>query len=137
MLKLVETPEYPDWLDQELWQDFIEYREEIKKPLTEVGKKRAIKKLRRLMDEGGDQTLILERTINSSALKPWTGIFQAKPEGEDGQPVKQTKLTAGTAAVAAARAERNHVRDAGGGDAENVISPAQLFPSGNGDTNSG
>lgn len=127
-LKLVEK-QYPDWLDIELWQDFIEYRNEIKSPLTPKGEKRALRKLERLIAEGGDQELIIENTIISGK---WKGLFQAKPEGEDGKPAKQTKLQRAMSAV-----QRNNVANATGGNGQNVSQTAQLFPCSGGGSDGG
>lgn len=77
-MKVVNITPYPDWLDVELWNDYIQYRIEIKAPLTQVGEKRALMKLERLIAQGGDQTAMVEATINSK--KQWAGIFYREAE---------------------------------------------------------
>lgn len=83
MTNVVNIKQNPDWLDAELWNDYLEYRRESKKPLTKVGEKRALLKLKRFIDEGGDQTLIIERTIECN----WLGLFQQFKEEK--RPVTQ------------------------------------------------
>ena len=78
MPKVVPIKNNPDWLDSELWADYIQYRVEINSPLTPVGEKRALKKLKRMMDKGGDQTAMIEATITSK--KRWAGIFYREKE---------------------------------------------------------
>jgi len=81
MPKVVEINPLPDWLDRELWTDFLQYRKEIDKRgvgLSPTGEKRALMKLERFIRDGGDQTLILENTITSKT--GWAGIFMAKKD---------------------------------------------------------
>lgn len=95
-LKLVEPTPYPEWLDVELWEDYVQYRKEIKEPLTKIGVKRSLMKLERMIDEGGDQTAIIERTIESGK---WKGLFQTFKEEK---PVNKTIPKGGNELVAMA-----------------------------------
>lgn len=82
MNKVTNITSYPAWLDVELWRDYLTYRREVKKELTPTGEKRALMKLKRLIDAGGDQTAIIEKTIDIK----WLGLFPQKPE------VKESKI---------------------------------------------
>ena len=64
----------PEWLDKELWEDYLAYRVEIKKPLTETGQKRAVMKLKRFYDAGQDVDEIIEQSITNN----WLGLFSVK-----------------------------------------------------------
>lgn len=64
----------PDWLDKELWEDYLCYRSEIKKPLTETGQKRAVMKLKRFYDQGQNVDEIIEQSITNN----WLGLFAVK-----------------------------------------------------------
>lgn len=74
---------YPAWLDLELWNDYLTYRREVKKELSPTGEKRALNRLKRLIDNGGDQTAIIEKTI----LCNWLGLFAQAPEENKDQKV--------------------------------------------------
>jgi hypothetical protein len=74
MLKVVPTNACPEWLDKELWDDYIAYRKELKKPLTAVGEKRAIMKLQRFYEQGQNVNEILEQSITNN----WLGLFAVK-----------------------------------------------------------
>ena len=84
MLKVVDKPEesqYPEWLDVELWQTFVSYRErkykETKKNIwTPEAERLGLRKLKRFIDQGGDQELIIMNTVEGG----WSGLFQAMPE---------------------------------------------------------
>lgn len=66
---------YPDWLDLDLWFDFIKYRKTIKAPLTERAEKSLITKLEKLINnKQGTQKAIIEQTIVSGK---WSGLFPA------------------------------------------------------------
>ena len=66
--------EYPDWLNVELWGQFVANRKAIKKPMTDKAQELAIKKLRQLIDEGDDMTKVLEAAI----IGGWQGLFSVK-----------------------------------------------------------
>ena len=62
----------PEWIPGQLWDDFKEFRKEIKYPLTETGEFRAIKKLTRLRNEGYNIAAIIERSIERN----YRGLFE-------------------------------------------------------------
>jgi phage replication O-like protein O len=69
----------PDWVNKEVWNQFVEMRKKIpKSPLTEYGKKLLIAELERFKNEGEDTNRIIENSIRNS----WKGLFSLK--GKDG-----------------------------------------------------
>lgn len=69
----------PDWLDAELWTDFVENRKQMKKAMTDVAKKRMLRKLERWNSTGIDINECLERSI----INRWKDIYEPdrKPSG--------------------------------------------------------
>jgi len=59
------------WINVESWDDFIEHRKNIKKPLTEKAVKIALNFLRKNQQQ---QKAIIENTI----MNRWTGLFDIK-----------------------------------------------------------
>ena len=62
----------PDWLDGELWKDFVENRKGIKAAMTEVAQKRMLMKLERWHDRGIDVNECLERSL----INGWKDIYE-------------------------------------------------------------
>jgi phage replication O-like protein O len=62
---------FPDWLNKEIWNAFLEMRKGIKKPVTPFAETLLIKRLTKLKEDGNDPTLVIERTIENS----WQGLF--------------------------------------------------------------
>lgn len=50
----------PDWIDKEDWKAFVAMRVKIKKPLSDNSKKRALKVLEGIKDNGQDPNLALQ-----------------------------------------------------------------------------
>jgi hypothetical protein len=61
----------PDWIPQQLWDDFVENRKANKSPMTDKAKNIAVKKLDGFRQEGYDIVAIIEETI----LNNWKSIF--------------------------------------------------------------
>ena len=77
MLKIVSNvvnEPYPKWLNIELWKEYVEHRKEIKSPMSERAERMGINKLGRLIDEGNDQTDLLETAIFNN----WKGLWNLK-----------------------------------------------------------
>ena len=67
--------EYPSWLDVELWEEYKLHRVQMRKKLTDVAEKRAIKKLATLCKESNcTQEDIIEQTLENG----WLGLFHLK-----------------------------------------------------------
>jgi len=65
---------YPDWLNQELFGEFVKMRKLIKKPMTDKAQELAIGKLKKLMDQGHSQNEIIELAVENS----WQGFYAPK-----------------------------------------------------------
>lgn len=61
----------PLWLDKSAWNEFEQHRRDIKKPLTDLSRK---KNLKILEDNKNDQREIIDKTIANR----WTGLFPIK-----------------------------------------------------------
>lgn len=69
----------PDWVPVQAFENFVEMRRKIKKPLTEHAKELAIKDLARLRDEGESP----EAVLNQSTFRCYQGLFPVKQEQKD------------------------------------------------------
>lgn len=63
--------EIPDFVDQELFHQYVEMREKIKKPMTGNAIKLAYRTLSRLKEQGHDPKAVLEQSI----FRSWAGLF--------------------------------------------------------------
>lgn len=64
--------EIPEWLDSELWQEWIAYRrEDKKKPASDRSLRMTIKKLDKLRGQGYCPALLIEKAIEAE----WQGIY--------------------------------------------------------------
>lgn len=73
---------YPDWLDMDLWLDFIKYRKTIKAPLTERAEKILLTELGKVINKKqGTQKNIIEQTIASGK---WKGFYPVKTRYDPG-----------------------------------------------------
>lgn len=66
--------EVPDFIDGDLWLEWIEYRKEKKKKLTPLQAKKQIKKLTDWHNEGIDVNQVIETSISNG----WQGLFKPK-----------------------------------------------------------
>jgi len=89
----------PDWLCPEDWEDYRSHRKAIKKPLTEIAERRAIKTLAKLMAEGHNPADVIHQSI----VNGWAGLFPLKDHA--GKPQEASTID-DTMRRAAARAER-------------------------------
>lgn len=58
-------------IDDDLWDDFCAHRSEIKKPMSELAKKRMRNRIERYAAQGHDITEMLERSISCG----WQDIY--------------------------------------------------------------
>lgn len=70
----------PDWVDKKTWQDFIEMRIKMKKPMTENAKKLLLNKLKGFYDDGENATQVLEQSI----MNGWASIYTTKGRENNG-----------------------------------------------------
>jgi len=75
----------PDFIDKELWNDFLEMRKEIRKPATARAQELLIKDLEKLKAEGNDPNEVIKQSIMNS----WKGLFPLKG-GQDGKARRNT-----------------------------------------------
>lgn len=64
----------PDWVPVETWNEYLEMRKKIRKPMTEKAKGLAVNTLEELKVCGFDPRLVLEQSIMNS----WQGLFELK-----------------------------------------------------------
>lgn len=63
----------PDFLEASLWQDFLDHRTEIKKPMSPLAQKKMFGKLEKLLADGQDVRTVLERSI----INRWQDVYPA------------------------------------------------------------
>ncbi len=68
------SPELPDWLNKDIWHDFLEMRKRTKAPATDRAIILLINKLSELKSSGNDPDKVLEQSIMNS----WKGLFPLK-----------------------------------------------------------
>ena len=64
----------PDWIDQDLWNDYREYRKSIKSKITSRGEELAILKLTKMREDGEN----IKEVIEQSIMNGWKGLFEVK-----------------------------------------------------------
>jgi phage replication O-like protein O len=82
---------YPDWLDMDLWKEFLKHRKHIsknKKSLSERAEKINITELKKFIDEGYTQGQI----INLAIAREWKGFYRPQ-EPPTQKPVQQDFTT--------------------------------------------
>lgn len=83
---------YPDWLDINLWKDFLDHRKHIskdKKPLSDRAEKLNITELKKFVDEGYSQ----EQVINLAISRGWKGFYRPKDKPKPTLPDQTTYKT--------------------------------------------
>lgn len=69
-----KTFELPSFIDHQTWQDFVEHRQRLRKPMTPRAKELMVKKLEGFWHQGEDVNRILEQSIEQG----WQGVFSTK-----------------------------------------------------------
>lgn len=64
----------PDWIEKDLWQDFKEHRNKLRKPMTSRAEETVIKKLTWLKDKGHNPRHCLLTAIE----RGWLSVFEPK-----------------------------------------------------------
>jgi len=70
----------PLWIDQQLWDDFIDMRKKIKKPATDRAKQLLINELQKLVEQGYSQ----QDVIGNSIRNGWQDFYAPKHNGSGG-----------------------------------------------------
>ena len=68
----------PDWLDSILFNDFLEHRKKLRKPMTERAKEIFVRKVDNLRSKGFDPTELIETAIE----RGWQTVFEPKDENK-------------------------------------------------------
>lgn len=79
----------PDWLASDIWHEFIEHRRQLKAPMTDTAKARAIAKLSGLKDEGHDPAAVLDQSM----VNGWKGLFPINGNVRKDQPARLERDT--------------------------------------------
>ena len=66
--------ELPDWLNKTDWNDFVEMRKKLKKPMTDRAVKLMISKLETMKNKGIDTSEVLQKSI----LANWSDVYEPK-----------------------------------------------------------
>jgi uncharacterized protein YdaU (DUF1376 family) len=72
--KVIVPLELPDWLNKTDWNDFVEMRKKLKKPMTDRAVKLMISKLETMKDKGIDTSAVLQKSIVSD----WIDVYEPK-----------------------------------------------------------
>ena len=76
-----ESVEIPDWINQETWEAFKEFRIRIKAPLTNRAIQNIIKELEKLKSDGQEPNSVLDQSIT----RGWRGIFPLRSDKQPGE----------------------------------------------------
>jgi uncharacterized protein YdaU (DUF1376 family) len=66
--------ELPDWLNKTDWNDFVEMRKKLKKPMTDRAVKLMLSKLETMKNKGIDTSEVLQKSI----LANWSDVYEPK-----------------------------------------------------------
>jgi len=80
--------EYPEWLNVNLWNQFLENRKKLRKPMTDNAQIIAINKLSKLISAGEVQNELLEAAI----VGGWQGLFAVRDKSLNDPATLQLKL---------------------------------------------
>jgi hypothetical protein len=86
--KMVAVVILPEWINNELWEDFKQFRKELKKPMTELMQKKMINRLEKMRSEGQN----VEDVLNQSMANGWQGVFEIKSTMERNYGNQQSKV---------------------------------------------
>ncbi|WP_211598156.1 hypothetical protein [Halomonas caseinilytica] len=64
----------PEWLPADAWAELLEHRRQLKAPMNDLAKTKAINKLDKLRQDGSDPAAVIEQTI----VNGWKGVFPVK-----------------------------------------------------------
>ena len=79
------------------WQDWVDHRKQLRKPLTKVAIDRQIK----FLEQFSEETKV--KIIEQSILRGWSGLFELKGESHENNQPTGNRYKSGTAAHAAAK----------------------------------
>jgi hypothetical protein len=80
--------EIPDYINPDLWSDFIQHRKEIRHKLTPTATTYLLKRLARFHDQGIDVNLSLTQAIENG----WQGVFEHDNRRQNGNGTRETPV---------------------------------------------
>lgn len=80
--KEVQREVLPDWLPADKWQDFVDHRKAIRKPMTEKARERMLRHLADLKAKGHDVVTLMDTAIRSG----WQDVYEPKASGQFNSP---------------------------------------------------
>ena len=80
--KEVQEEVLPDWLPADKWQDFVDHRKAIRKPMTEKARERMLRHLADLKAKGHDVVTLMDTAIRSG----WQDVYEPKASGQFNSP---------------------------------------------------
>ena len=80
--KEVQREVLPDWLPADKWQDFVDHRKAIRKPMTEKARERMLRHLADLKGKGHDVVTLMDTAIRSG----WQDVYEPKASGQFNSP---------------------------------------------------
>jgi hypothetical protein len=72
----------PDWLPADKWQDFVDHRKAIRKPMTDKARERMLRHLADLKAKGHDVVTLMDTAIRSG----WQDVYEPKAAGQFNSP---------------------------------------------------
>jgi uncharacterized protein YdaU (DUF1376 family) len=72
--KVIVPLELPDWLNKTDWNDFVEMRKKLKKPMTDRAVKLMLSKLETMKNKGINTSEVLQKSI----LANWSDVYEPK-----------------------------------------------------------
>jgi len=76
--KIINKAQAPDWLDSNLWNDFLEHRKKLRKPMTEKAKELFFSKINKFKENGFNPTELIETAIE----RGWQTVFEPKEQAD-------------------------------------------------------
>jgi len=79
--------ELPDWLNKTDWNDFVEMRKKLKKPMTDRAVKLMLSKLETMKNKGINTSEVLQKSI----LANWSDVYEPKVQADQQMMVRRVK----------------------------------------------
>ena len=80
--KITNKAQAPDWLDHKLFNDFLEHRKKLRKPMTEKAKELFFSKLNKFKEQGFNPTELIETAIVSG----WQTVYEPRDRNKIKEP---------------------------------------------------
>lgn len=97
--KVVDQSEidFPYWLKNSDWDDFVEFRKSIKKPMTDLAKRLMVKNLVAIANQFSPQTAIDQ--MHLSIRNNWSDVYKPKPDQTNAYDRKMQTLSGLTGGI--------------------------------------